>query len=96
MVAIVEKIMFRFGSRFQQLYTQIRCRLESFIGATDAEDETQQSARAFCLISLMLFFSLVFLSPDKIPQILAPVQLDFEILGKVQCVLRAVRKLMPI
>ena len=95
-VAIIEKVMFGFESRCQQLFAWIHCCLGSFIGATDAEDDTPQSARAFCVISLMLLFSMVFLSPDKIPQIVGPTQIDFEILEKVQCVLRAVRKLMPI
>ncbi len=96
MVAIIEKAVFRFESRCQWLLAEIHRRFLSFVGATDAEDEAPQSARALFLISLILLFSLVLLSPDKIPQILGSDQLDFEILGKVQCVLKAVRKFMPI
>ncbi len=95
-VAIIERTVLRFESRCQWLLAEIHCRLGSFVGAADAGDEAPQSARAFCYISLMLLFLLVFLSPDKIPQILGPAQLDFEILGKVQCVLKAVKKSMPI
>jgi len=96
LVAMIEKVIFRVESRVQQLFAWIQCHFESFIGATSAEDETTQSTRAFCLFSLMLFFSLILLSPDKIPQIIAPVQIDSEILGKAQCVVRALRRLMPI
>jgi hypothetical protein len=96
LVAIIEKVRFSVESRVQQLFAWIQCHFESFIGATSAEDETTQSTRVFCLVSLMLFFLLILLSPDKIPQVLAPAQIDSEILGKAQCVVRALRRLMPI
>jgi len=95
LAAIVDKVILRVRFRFQQLAWLFH-RLENFFGAITTEDEATQSARIFYLVSLMLLISLILLSPDKILQLLASTQLDSEILGKAQDVMKMFRKLIPI
>jgi len=93
---ILEKVMFGVVSKLQQLPAQVSCHFESLVRAVNVEDETTQSTRVLYLLSLILVISLILLSPDKIPQILAHVQGDSELLGKAQEIARVFRKLVPI
>ena len=59
------------------------------------EDESDESKKAFYLFSLMLLVSLIFLSPDKIPQAFTPPQTDIGVLEKAQEAAKIIKRLMP-
>lgn len=96
MAAIVDRVKLRVRFRFQQQLVRFLHRLKNFFGAITSEDEGTQSARVFYLVSLMLLISLILMSPDKILQIFAPTQLDSEMLGKAQDIMKVLRKIIPL
>jgi len=96
LAAIVDKVMLRVCFRFQQQLARLLHRLKNFFESINTEDETTQSTRVLYLVSLVLLISLILLSPDKILQIIAPTQLDSEMLGKAQDIMKVLRKTVPI
>lgn len=58
------------------------------------EDESNESNKTFYLLSLMLLISLIFLSPDKVPQTFSQGHAEAEILEKMQDITKIIRKLM--
>lgn len=59
------------------------------------EVESVEPQRTFYLLSLMLLISLIFLSPDKILQVLAPVQAESEILERTHEMAKILKRLVP-
>lgn len=96
LAAILDKVILRVRFRSQQQLARLLHRLKNFSEAINTEDETTQSTRVLYLVSLMLLISLILLSPDKILQILAPTQLDSDVLGKAQDIMKLVRKMIPV
>jgi hypothetical protein len=62
--------------------------------ATDSAEE--ESARAFCLLNLFLLACLVFLSPDRVVQVLSPAQSTNEILSWLQDAFEMLKRLIPL
>lgn len=59
-------------------------RLKGFLSSADFNDESTESNKTFYLVTLMLFVSLIFLAPDKIPQTLAASDFNPGLLEKIQ------------
>ena len=78
--------------RFKHGLLEATARIESFFAAADSNDESAKSNRTFYLVSLVLFISLLFLAPDKIPQTFAATDLNLGVLGKIQ---EIVKKAVP-
>jgi hypothetical protein len=76
--------------KLQQKVFEISSQVKSIIAITNPEDEPTESKKAFYLLSIMLFVSLIFLAPDKIPQIFT--QTGTEIFEKAQ---EIIKKLVP-
>lgn len=55
--------------KLQQRVFEISSQVKSIAAITNRENETTESTKAFYLLSIILFVSLIFLAPDKIPQI---------------------------
>lgn len=96
LVAAIGRAMLEIESKFQKLFTSLSYRFENLIGMMNDESETAQSPRVFYLISLVLLISLIFLSPDRILQVLPPFELNSGLLEKIQDMVRLLRKFTPI
>jgi len=76
--------------KLQQRVFEISSQVKSITAITNQEDESTESNKAFYLLSIMLFISLIFLAPDKIPQTFT--QTGTEIFEKAQ---EIIKKLVP-
>jgi len=70
--------------KLQQKVFEISSRVKSRVAITNPEDESTESNKAFYLLSLMLFVSLIFLAPDKIPQTFTLTHAETGIFEKAQ------------
>jgi len=73
--------------KLQQRVFEISSQVKSITAITNQEEE---SNKTFYLLSIMLFISLIFLAPDKIPQTF--IQAGTEIFEKAQ---EIIKKLVP-
>jgi len=76
--------------KLQQRVFEISSQVKSITAITNQEDESTESNKTFYLLSIMLFISLIFLAPDKIPQTFP--QAGTGIFEKVQ---EIIKKLVP-
>jgi len=90
---IAEETLSKIWFKLRQIHAKISPQINSISGVTNFEDESNESKKAFYLLSLMLLISLVFLSPDKVLQALSPTQVDNGILEKAQEIVKLIRKL---
>ena len=65
---IFKETLFKVKSKLQQRVFEISSQIKSILAITNPEDESTESKKAVYLLSIMLFISLIFLAPDKIPQ----------------------------
>lgn len=96
LVKMLSKVTSKVAFSLRQMLAEGVNKLEALVGVPNAEDDAADSTTALYFVSFMLLILLVFLSPDKIPQVLAPTQIDSGMLGKVHDVMRLFRKLIPI
>jgi len=78
--------------RLQHGLLEASVQVKGFVAAVSLSDESTESNRAFYLVSLMLFISLVLMAPDKIPQTFSMGQIDSGVLSKIQ---EVVKKAVP-
>jgi hypothetical protein len=76
----------------QQRVFEISSQVKSIAAITNSEDESTESNKAFYLLTLMLFISIILLAPDKIPQIFTFTQGETGIFEKAQ---EIIKKLVP-
>jgi len=79
-------------SKLQLCVMEISSRINNIVAITNLEGKSNESKKAFYLLSLMLLVSMIFLAPDKIPQTFAPAQAETGILEKAQ---EMIKKLVP-
>jgi hypothetical protein len=68
--SIFKETLSKVKSKLQLWLIEISSQIKSIAAITNPGDESTESNKAFYLLSLMLFVSLIFLAPDKIPQTL--------------------------
>jgi len=76
----LSKVKFKLQLRLIEISSQVK----SIVAITNQEDESTESNKAFYLLSLMLFVSLIFLAPDKIPQTFTLTHAETGIFEKAQ------------
>jgi len=79
-------------SKLQLWLIDISSQVKSMTATTNQEDESAEWNKTLYFISLMLFISLIFLAPDKIPQTFTLPQAETGILEKTQ---EIIKKLLP-
>lgn len=87
---IFKETLFKVRFKLQQKVFEISSHVKSIAAIINPEDKSTESNKTFYLLSLMLFISLIFLAPDKIPQIFT--QTGTEIFEKAQ---EIIKKLVP-
>ena len=70
--------------RLKHTLLEATAKARGFLELADLSDESTESNRTFYLVSLMLFISLLFLAPDKIPQAFGTAQINSGIIDKIQ------------
>jgi len=97
------ELVFRLGRVFQNAVSGVKCKLQlwfleiysqvkSIVAAANLEDESTEPNKTFYLISFLLFVSLIFLAPDKIPQAFTLTPTNTEFLEKTQ---EIIKKVLP-
>jgi len=92
-------LVFRLGRVFQNVVLGVKCKLQlwflefysqvkSIVAVANLEDESTELSKTFYLISFLLFVSLFFLAPDKIPQAFTLTQANSGILEKAQEIIK--------
>jgi len=81
--------------RFHQIVFEITSRVRSVTEITDLTGESGESRKVFYLFSLMFLVSVIFLSPDKILQIITSMNSETGMFEKMQDIARLLRKLVP-
>jgi hypothetical protein len=89
---VVEKTLSKVWLELQNIRVRISTHFSFVAGVISLEDDSNESKRAFYLLSFMLLISLVFLSPDKVPQAFSPMQADNGIFEKAQEITKIIRK----
>jgi hypothetical protein len=89
---ISKRIFSKIQTRLQHKLLEATAQIKGFLAEAIWSDESTESNKAFYLISLMLFISLVLLAPDKIPQTFATAQANSGVLDKIQ---EVVKKVVP-
>lgn len=91
---VVEEALSKVWFKLQQIRVRISTQFSFIAGLMNLEDESNESNKTFYLLSLMLLISLIFLSPDKVPQTFSQGHAETEILEKMQDITKIIRKLM--
>jgi hypothetical protein len=91
--AFKEKLS-KVGFKLQQANIKIFAQAKSLATIINFEDESDESQKTFYLLSLILLISLIFLSPDKVPQTFSQGHPETGILEKMQEVTKIFKKLM--
>jgi len=91
----LKKTLTNAKSRLEKGVFEISSRVKSVTSLIIVENECAETTKAFYILTILLLTSLIFLSPDKIPQMFAPFQTDTEIIERLQGVIKLVKKLMP-
>jgi len=91
---VVEEALSKVWFKLQQIRVRISTQFSFIAGLMNLEDESNESNKTFYLLSLMLLISLIFLSPDKVPQTFSQGHAETGILEKMQDVTKIIRKLM--
>ena len=82
------------GSKLQQAAFRISSQVKCVASIINLEDKSDESNKTFYLLSLVLLISLIFLSPDKVPQTFSQGHAEAGILEKMQEVTKIIKKLM--
>jgi hypothetical protein len=69
---------------FLEIYSQVK----NIVAVVNLEDESTEPNKTFYLISFLMFASLLFLAPDKIPQTFTLTQTNTEFLEKAQEIIK--------
>jgi len=80
--------------KFHQLVLEITSRVSSITGITNLTDESDESRKVF-YFSLMFLVFVIFLSPDKILQMLASMNSETGMFERMQEIVRLLRKFVP-
>jgi len=89
---IFKETMSKVKSKLQLWLIEISSQVKSIAEIINPEDESNESNKAFYLLSLTLFISIILLAPDKIPQIFTFTQAETGIFEKAQ---EIIKKLVP-
>jgi len=89
---IFKETLSKVRSKLQLWWIEISPQVKNIVAITNSEEESTELNKAFYLLSLMLFVSLIFLAPDKIPQTLTFTQAETGIFEKAQ---EIIKKLVP-
>jgi len=93
--AIFRKWFSKARDKFHQVIFEITSRVRSVTETTSLTGESDESRKVFYLFSLVFLVSVIFLSPDKIPQMLASVNSETGMFEKMQEMARLLRKFVP-
>lgn len=96
MIRLLEKVAVKTEFKLQQMLCESLRRVKALVESLNAEDEDTESTTALYIFSFMLLASLVFLSPDKLPQVVMPSNVASEIVEKALDAARLIRKLVPV
>jgi hypothetical protein len=81
---ILKRTPSKIRSNLQQSIIEISSHIKSIIAIINLEYEPTASKKTFYFFSFLLLISMIFLSPDKIPLIFAPMQADIGISEKAK------------
>jgi hypothetical protein len=96
LVWLFRKVAVETEFKLQQMLCESLRRIKALFGSLNAEDEDTESMTALYIVSFMLLASLVFLSPDKLPQVIMPPNMGSGIVEKALDAAKLIRRLVPI
>jgi hypothetical protein len=88
---VLMKVSSQACSKLRQILFEICSQIREITSTAELEDESTGSRKVFYIISLILLIYIIFLSPDKIPQMVT--QTSAGIVEKAQ---EIIKKLIPI